>query len=197
MTETTEEVLRRQADAAAFEREQRTSASQSTVLDTAFDADTEAGTPPIKLLPAGKYTAAITSATVGPTKNGRGTMVNLTWSISEGDFAKRLLFQNILIEHDNEDARRIGRAKFKDVCSSCGVNGQVSNLDVLLYKDCLISVAIRTDKNGEYPDRNEVKNILPVPQWTTPSTAQSLAAASATPQAFVASKELPDDVIPF
>ncbi len=196
MTETTEEVLRRQADAAAFEREQRTSASQSTVLDTAFDADTEAGTPPIKLLPAGKYTAAITSATVGPTKNGRGTMVNLTWSISEGDFAKRLLFQNILIEHDNEDARRIGRRiqgrLFELRRKRAGQQSRRASVQGLFDL-------------GRHPHRQErgipgQERGQEHPAGPAMDDAVHGAVARggvATPQAFVASKELPDDVIPF
>ena len=88
----------------------------SNTLETAFDVDNEEGTPPRELLPAGKYKAEITAASVGPTKNGRGQMVSLTWGISEGDYEKRLVFQSILIQHDSADAQRFGRQKFKDVC---------------------------------------------------------------------------------
>jgi hypothetical protein len=158
--------------------------------------------------------AQLTNATVGPTKNGRGQAVSLVWSITEGEFEKRLLFQNILIQHDSEDAQRIGRQKFKDVCSSCGITGQVTDLDVLLYKPCLISVVVRVDKDGQYPDKNEVKNILPLPaNWTTPPVVatnvaafrgpraadvkQAIKDASSTPKAFDAKKEKMDDEIPW
>ena len=67
----------------------------SNTIETAFDVDNEEGTPPRELLPAGKYKAEITAASVGPTKNGRGQMVSLTWGISEGDYEKRLVFQSI------------------------------------------------------------------------------------------------------
>jgi hypothetical protein len=180
----------------------------STTLDVAFDVPNEEGTPPIKLLPAGKYTAAITNAIVGPTKNGRGQSVSLTWSISDGEFEKRLVFQNILIDHDtSEDARRIGRQKFKDVCVSCGITEPLTELEKLLYKDCQITVTIRVDKEGQYPDKNEVRNVLPVSKWDqspikdniTPikSTAQSLKEASTMPKAFEAVKADMDDEIPF
>ena len=50
--------------------------SSSTTLETPFDTDVEEGTPPRQNLPAGKYVATITSASVGPTKNGRGVTIN-------------------------------------------------------------------------------------------------------------------------
>src|SRR5262249_33719085 len=93
----------------------------STVLDTAFDVENEEGTPPRELLPAGKYKAQIVTAVVGPTKNAKGQAVNLTWTVIEGEFENRLVFQNILIQHESQDAQRFGRQKFKDVCSACGI----------------------------------------------------------------------------
>jgi integrase len=138
---------------------------QSTILDTAFDVANEEGTPPRTLLPAGKYKAEITNATVGPTKNGKGQAVSLTWVITEGDYENRLVFQNVLIQHESEEAQRFGRQKFKDVCSSCGITSPVTDLDVLTYKTCVISVVIRKDKSGEYEDKNEVARVNPLVSW--------------------------------
>src|SRR5262249_764873 len=126
---------------------------QTTILDTAFDVEHEEGTSPLTLLPAGKYKAQIVTAIVGPTKNGKGQAVSLTWTITEGEYENRLVFQNILIQHESEEAQRFGRQKFKDVCSSCGITSPVTDLDVLLYKPCMISVVIRKDKDGQYADK--------------------------------------------
>ena len=168
----------------------------SNTLETAFDVDNEEGTPPRELLPGGKYKAEITTATVGPTKNGRGQAVGLTWCITEGDFEKRLVFQNILIQHDSADAQRFGRQKFKDVCVACGATGQVTDLDVLLYKPCVITVVIRKDKDGQYPDKNEVARVMPIVSWNGPKpAAQVLKEASSTPKAFEAvDKDLNDEI---
>jgi Protein of unknown function (DUF669) len=170
----------------------------STTLDEAFDVDSEEGTPPRELLPAGKYKAEISRAEVAPTKNGRGQSVNLTWTIVEGDFEKRLIFQGILIQHESTDAQRFGRQKFKDVCSACGVTGQITDLDTLLYKTCVINVSIRKDKNGEYPDKNEVARVSPAVSWNghKPATT-ALREASATPKAFNAVDGKLNDKIPF
>jgi hypothetical protein len=172
--------------------------TSTTILDEPFDADTEEGTPPRELLPGGKYKAEITTATVGPTKNGRGQAVNLTWTITEGDHEKRLVFQSILIQHDSEEAQRIGRQKFKDVCIACGITGQVTDLNVLLYKSCLITVIIRKDKTGEYPDRNDIARVMPIVSWNgSKPAAQVLKEASSTPKSFKAVDQDLNDEVPF
>ncbi len=160
-----------------------------TELDTPFDIDTEEGTPPRVLIPPGKYEAEITEARVSETKNGRGTGVNVTWTITKGDFEKRLVFQYILTRHESENAQRFGRQKFRDVCVACGASGQITSLDVLLYKPCLITLIIRRDKTGEYPDRNEVSNVLP-------AISTILKEATAVPKAFdaPADKSLNDTI---
>jgi hypothetical protein len=138
----------------------------STTLDIAFDADNEEGTPERELLPAGRYEAEVTTATVGLLKNGKGTAVNLTWTIIRGPHEKRLVFQNILLTHESPDAQRFGRGRFKDLCVACNVTGEVTDLGVLLYKPCLITVSVRKDKDGQYPDKNEVARIMPfVANW--------------------------------
>jgi hypothetical protein len=172
--------------------------SQSTVLDEAFDVENVEGTPPRTLLPAGKYKAEITNATVGPTKNGRGQAVSLTWTITEGEFEHRLMFQNILIQHESVEAQRFGRQKFKDVCSACGITSPVTELDVLCYKPCAISLVIRKDKDGQYEDKNEVSRVAPVVSWNgSKPAAQLLKEASSTSKAFDAVDEKFNDDVPW
>jgi hypothetical protein len=177
--------------------------TQSNTLDTGFDVDSEEGTPPLSLLPKGKYKAEITDASVGPTKNGKGQAVTLTWTITEGDYEHRLLFQHILIRHESEEAQRFGRMKFKDVCAACGMTGVVTDLDPLCYKICEITIVIRKDKEGQYEDKNEVSKVSPLvsfngdPGRLKKPREELLKEASATPRAFEASKQEMDDEIPF
>jgi hypothetical protein len=167
----------------------------STTLDTPFDVENEEGTPPRELLPAAKYKAQIVTAVVGPTKNAKGQAVSLTWSISEGEYENRLVFQNILIQHESQDAQRFGRQKFKDVCNSCGITTPVTDLDVLLYKPCMISVVIRKDKDGQYADKNEIARVNPIVSWN--GTKQLLKEASSTSKAFEATDEKLNDEVPW
>jgi hypothetical protein len=166
-----------------------------TTLDEAFDVENEEGTPPRELLPAGKYKAQIVTATAGRTKNGRGQAVSLTWTITEGEYENRLVFQNALIQHESPDAQRFGRQKFKDVCSACGITSPVTDLDVLLYKPCVISVVIRKDKDGQYADKNEVARVNPVVSWN--GTKQLLKEASSASKSFEATDEKLNDEIPW
>jgi hypothetical protein len=172
--------------------------TQSNALDTGFDVDNEEGTPPLSLLPKGKYKAEITDATVGPTKNGKGQSVNLTWTVTEGEYENRLLFQRILIEHESAEAQKFGRMKFKDVCAACGITGTVTDLAILCFKPCTIGVMIRKDKDGQFEDKNEVSRVTPVVSWNGSKPAQQiLKEASSTPKAFEATKDDLDDSIPF
>src|SRR5438046_9826196 len=108
---------------------------RSTVLEEAFDVDSEEGLPEISLLPAGKYPAEIEDAQVGPTKNGNGQAVNLKWRIVDGEYENRVVFQSILITHTSEEAQRIGRGMFKDVCFSCGLTGKSTDRDELKVEE--------------------------------------------------------------
>jgi hypothetical protein len=176
---------------------------RSTTLKTPFDVANEEGTPPRELVPGGKYKAEITDASVGPTKNRKGQAVYLTWTITEGEYEHRLIFQNILIQHESEEAQRFGRMKFKDVCAACGMTDVVTDLEPLCYKTCVITVVIRKDKEGQYEDKNEVSKVSPLvsfnrdPDRLKKPKEELLKEASATPRAFEASKKDMDDEIPF
>ena len=174
--------------------------TKSNTLETGFDVDNEEG---FSLLPKGKYKAEITDATVGPTNNRKGQLVTLTWTITEGEYENRLLFQRILIQHESEEAQRFGRMKFKDVCAACGITGVVTDLDPLCYKTCVIAVVIRKDEEGHYDDQNEVSKVSPLASFNgdrdrlKKPREELLKEASATPKAFEASKKDMDDEIPF
>jgi Protein of unknown function (DUF669) len=138
---------------------------RSTVLEEAFDVDSEEGSPEISLLPGGKYPAEIEDAQVGPTKNGSGQAVNLKWRIVGGEYENRVVFQSILITHTSEAAQKIGRGMFKDVCFSCGLTGKITDLEVLKFKSCSVKVGIEKSKDAQYPDKNRVMRVDP---YTSP-----------------------------
>jgi hypothetical protein len=153
---------------AAADRE-KGKATMSTKLDVPFDTDTEEGSKAPELLPEGKYQAEIFVGEYGPTENRRGMMVKFTWQIvGDSPYARRNLFQNILLEHESEKARTIGRGMFKDVCACCGLTGPVDDLEALYFKPCVISVKVEKDRNGEYPDKNRIVRVYPVGAQATP-----------------------------
>jgi hypothetical protein len=185
--------------------------TMSTHLDDPFDIDSEEGTPARSLIPAGRYSAEIVEANVGMTKTGRGQKADFNWQITDGNYAQRMLFQTVLLTHDSEEAQRIGRAMFKDICIACGfTSGKIDDVGVLLFKACTISVGIEKSRDDRYPDdRNRVTRVMPLVRWNGPppvapsdtpppvTPAEAVKAASETQPAFTATGEPLNDEIPF
>jgi hypothetical protein len=127
-----------------------------------FDPQTEEGSKPFELLPKGKYAAEVVDAAIVDTKNGRGQMLKLTWVISGGEYDDRRVFQQIIVQHESEDAMNFGRRKIKDLCDACGIRERVSDVEVFLHKPCEITVGIEEDKSGQYDPKNTVRRIAPL-----------------------------------
>src|SRR5262249_23063154 len=93
-----------------------------------FDPQTEEGSQPFELVPKGKYTAEVVDAAIVDIKSGRGQMLKLAWVISGGDYDDRRIFQQIIVQHDNEDAMKFGRQRIKDLCDACGIRERVTDV---------------------------------------------------------------------
>src|SRR5262245_46374783 len=155
----------------------------STQLAEPFVPGNEKDAPGFDVLPPGKYQAEVTHATVGPMKNGKGTLLSLTWTITEGDYEKRLVFQTCILQHtESEEAVLIGRSALKRLCEAVGIEA-LTDLDDLRYKACIIQVGIEKDKTGAYPDKNRVRNIFAVSMSKPAAKPQAAPQATAKPQA--------------
>ena len=108
-------------------------------------------------IPAGRYNAIITDSDIKETKSGTGQMLHLTWKITDGPMANRLVFDRINIVNQNPTAEEIGQRQFSTLCRAVGVM-QVSDTQQLHGIPCVIRVAIKIDKTGQYPDSNDVKD---------------------------------------
>jgi Protein of unknown function (DUF669) len=137
----------------------------TTTLNEAFDPATEEGTPARELLPPGKYKAEVVSAHIAGTKNGKGQMLNLQYSITEGEYEKRLVFDHVIVQHESVDAQRFGRQKVKDLCDATGITDAVTDVGVFLYKPVVITLGVERDKTGQYADKNKVTSVKPVISW--------------------------------
>jgi hypothetical protein len=137
----------------------------TTTLSEAFDTKNEVGSPEFEPLPRGNYVASITDAKAGPLKSGKGQAVQVTWEV-EGKYAGRLIFDRVIVAHENADAMRIGRQRFKDIAVACGITEQITDLSVLLNKPCLVSVKIETDDSGEYAPKNRVTRVKKIGDTT-------------------------------
>jgi len=166
-------------------------------LDVPFETDKEEASPAFALLPRDRYKAEIVSAQAAPTKNGKGYSVVLNWSITEGEYENRVVFQSILIQHESAEAQKYGRQKFKDVLVALGIHETVTDLNVLLNKPALIGVVVRQDKAGQYPDRNEIGRVMPIPASHNGPTREAVKEAQKPQPAFKAVNGELNDSVPF
>jgi hypothetical protein len=166
-------------------------------LDVPFDTENEEASQPFALMPRDRYEAEIVKALAGPTKNGKGYAISLNWMITKGDYEHRTIFQNILIQHESEEAQKYGRQKFKDVLVALGIKESVTDLSVLLHKPCMIGVIIRSDKNGQYEDKNEIGRVTPLPASHNGPTHEAIKEAQKAQPAFRPVHKDMNDSIPF
>ena len=132
-------------------------------FDQPFETGKEEGSK-FDLIPSGKYKAEAIDASVSPTKNKKGQMLNLSFQITqEGEYQARYVFSHILFQHESAEAQRIGRQKIKDLCVACGITENVTDVTVFCYKPILLQVGVERDASGEYPDKNKVARFLPLP----------------------------------
>lgn len=124
-------------------------------------------------IPAGRYTACITGATVKETKTG-GTMITTEFTLTTDGFKGRKIWENYNIKNDNQKAVEIGLSQLKTLCLAIGYKAeQLGNFDpeMLLNKDLTIETKIETD--ATYGDKPRIKKYLTttVNQFATPSDA--------------------------
>jgi hypothetical protein len=113
------------------------------------------------LLPIGIYSAQIIDAQVTVPQSQDGQNVKLVWSITEGEYENRQVWQNITFQHSSVRAQEIGRRELKDLCDACGITTGINSPEPFKFIRCKIRVVIEKDKDGVYDDRNRVKRIWP------------------------------------
>ena len=111
-------------------------------------------------IPAGNYVAEVNRSEVKQTRDGRGSYLSLSFKIIEGEFAGRLIFQNITLTNANVTAQTIGREQMAQLAGACGVL-QLQDSEQLHGIPVGIRVAIETDKSGQYEPRNTIKKFFP------------------------------------
>lgn len=129
----------------------------STVFSGGFDPAAVEPQAPMddSPLPAGVYTAEITSADVKPLKSGNGTGLSLEFTIIDPEqFARRKVWQNINIKHSNAQAEQIGQSQLSTLCRVLNI-GKLTDSDQLFGQILRIRTKVRPAQ-GDYGPRAEV-----------------------------------------
>lgn len=128
-----------------------------------FDAsqyETKAGGGDFEPLPTGWYSATITGSEMRDTRAGDGEYLKVEWTIFDGEFEGRKVWQNVNLKNPNPKAVAIGNEQLAAICKAVGVI-KPNDSEELHDKVCKIQVKIRPAKDG-YPASNDVKNAAPV-----------------------------------
>ena len=129
-------------------------------------------------VPAGVYEAMITSSEMKRNKSGTGSYLSIGLTIVSGEHAKRMVFDNLNIVHQSEQAREIGLRTLAKIYKACGKT-RVRSHEELRNIPMLVKVSVRPAE-GQFAARNEVKDYAPDPNYVqTPAPAAPVVPAPA------------------
>lgn len=152
-------------------------AKLANIIGTTFDAaavEPSAGFS-TDTLPPGVYTLEIVDADVAPTKKGNGQLLKISFSVIDPEpYARRRVWENLCISHENPETERIAQAKLSALCRAVGVA-------TLEDTDNLIGLIVRgrikiKPASGGYSESNEVVAYESAAAATRPAAPQAPAA---------------------
>ena len=147
-----------------------------------FDASTVAPQAVTGPIPAGTYLAHCTESDVGPLKSGNGTGLKMTFEILDGQYKGRRVWENLNIQHTNEDTQRIAQSQLSALCHAVNVI-KLEDTAALHFKPVKIKVVVR-EAQGQYQASNNIKGYESAggatPAFAPASEAAPAAAAPAS-----------------
>lgn len=110
---------------------------------------------PFEPVPAGKYLAAITASEMKATKKGDGSYLQLEFTVLDGQYKDRKVWDRLCINHPNDMTQKIARGNLSAVCRAVGVmqprdSVELHNIPLLITVKCK-----KREDNGEMS--NEIK----------------------------------------
>jgi hypothetical protein len=144
-----------------------------------FDASTVAPQAVSGPIPAGTYLAHCIESDVKPLNSGNGTGLKMTFEVIDGQYKGRRVWENLNIQHTNEDAQRIAQSQLSALCHAVNVI-KLEDTAALHFKPVKIKVVVR-EAQGQYQASNNIKGYE---------------SAGSTPVAFVAAAEAPAAAAP-
>lgn len=110
-------------------------------------------------IPPGDYEVRAEQVSLKDSKSGNGKYLAFEFVIADGQYRKRKMFQNVIVEHTNEDAKRIGLQLIKSWIVACNGNGTerltLSLIVRFLNQPCMAAIVIEPGRLG-YSDKNKI-----------------------------------------
>lgn len=120
-----------------------------------FDANQVEPTSNFDPLPAGKYIAAIVESETKPTKNGRGSYLQLTFQVLDGPYKGRMLWARLNLQNPNAVAVQIARAELSAICRSVGVMAPKDSVEL---HNLPLQITVKCKKRDDIPGGGEITN---------------------------------------
>lgn len=129
-------------------------------------------------IPAGWYRGVVTQTEQVETKNG-GVQLKITFEVIEGEYESRKVFERATLFNDNPKAVEIGLRLIKQLKIAAGKPTSRQEED---FWDIpvLAKVSIEKDKNGQYDDKNRIREFKAIDAAPTQAPAKATAAATPT-----------------
>jgi hypothetical protein len=103
-----------------------------------FDANEIEPAGDFEPIPKGRYVAVIVDSELKTTKAGTGEYLELTFQITEGEFANRLLWARLNLKNPNPQAVKIARKDLSAICHAVRVlrprdSSELHNLPLIVH----------------------------------------------------------------
>ena len=106
-------------------------------------------------IPAGKYLVEISESEMKETKNKDGSYLELVFTVVDGEYRGRKIWDRLCINHPNAKTVEIARANLSAICHAVGV---LQPQDSAQLHGLPLVVGVRLKKNEQNGDMyNEVK----------------------------------------
>jgi len=86
-----------------------------------FDASKVDPSVPFEAVPSDKYTAEITKSELKPTKAGDGSYLEIEYTILEGEYRGRKVWDRLCLNHQTQKTVEIARANLSAICHAVGI----------------------------------------------------------------------------
>lgn len=127
-------------------------------------------------LPAGDYVVAIVDSEKKETKDGRGSYLQLTLEVLEGEYKGRELIDRLNLSNPNPIAVDIAKRTLSSICRAVG-KMRIDNTSELHGVPIIAKVSVRPPSNG-YGASNDIKSYMAVDRGVQQQT-QSQASVDA------------------
>jgi hypothetical protein len=110
-------------------------------------------------LPSGEYMVAIVDSDVVVPKSGNGLMVKFTYEVvGDQEFNGRKIFDNVVIQHANDTAEKIGKQRLNTIAAICNLK---NIRDTAELHGKVMVIVLGTKDSKDYGMQNFIKKYLP------------------------------------